>query len=52
MLVSFRRSFKIAIFNRFLKMAVATPNFMKEVYIGRFTLEFSVSMLKEIMAVV
>ena len=28
-------------------MGVAALNFMNEVYIGRFTLEFSVSILKE-----
>ena len=52
MSVSFRHSFKTAIFSRFLKMAVVTPSFMKEVYIGGFKLEFSVSMSKEIMSLV
>ena len=52
MSVSFRCFFITAISSRFLKVAVATSNFMKEVYIGRFTLEFSVSMLKEIMELV
>ena len=33
-------------------MAIATPNFMNEVYNGRFAPDFSVSMLKEIVALV
>ena len=47
MFVLFRRSFKTAILSRFLKVAIATSNFMKEVYNGGFALEFSVSMLKK-----
>ena len=34
--ILFRRSFKTAIFSRFLKVAIATSNFMKEVYNGEF----------------
>ena len=41
-----------AIFSRFLKVAIATSNFMNEVYNCVFTLEFSVSMLKDTMALV
>ena len=52
MSVLFRRSFKTAIFSRFLKVAIATSNFMNEVYNGRFAPEFSVSMLKETIALV
>ena len=51
-LVLFRRSFKTAIFTRFLKVAIATSNFMNEVYNGGFAPEFSVSMLKETIALV
>ena len=36
MSVLFRRSFKTAIFSRFLKVAIATSNFMNEVYNGGF----------------
>ena len=43
----FRRSFKSIIFRRFLKVPIATSNFMNEVYNGRFAPEFSVSVLKE-----
>ena len=46
----FRRCFKTAIFGKFLKVAIATSNFMKEVYNDRFVPEFSVSMLKETIA--
>ena len=42
----FRRSFKTVIFSRFLKVALATSNFMKEVYNSGFASEFGVSMLK------
>ena len=41
-----------AISSRFLKVAIATSNFMNEVYNGRFAPEFSVSMLKETIALV
>ena len=51
-LVLFRCSFKTAIFSRFLKVAIATSNFMNEVYNGGFAPEFSVSMLKETIALV
>ena len=37
-------------FSRFLKVAIATSNFMNEVYNGGFSREFSISMLKEIKA--
>ena len=47
MSVLFRRSFKTTIFSTFLKVALATSNFMNEFYDGRFKPEFSVSMLKE-----
>ena len=52
MSVLFRRSFKIAIFSRFLKVAIATTNFMNEVYNGGFAPDFSVSMLKETITLV
>ena len=39
-------------FRRFLKVAIATSNFMNEVYNGRFTPEFSVSIIREIIALV
>ena len=52
MFVLFRRSFKTAIFTIFLKLAIATSKFMNEVYNGGFTPEFSVSMLKKIIALV
>ena len=48
----FRRSFRSAIFTRFFKMAIATSNFMNEFYNGVFASEFSVSMLKETIALV
>ena len=50
MSVLFRCSFKtavIAIFSRFLKVAIATLYFMNEVYNGGFAPEFKVSMLKD-----
>ena len=52
MFVLFRRFFRTAIFSRFSKVVIATSNFMNEFYNGRFSPEFSVSMLKEIIAVV
>ena len=52
MSVLFRRSFNTAIFCRFLKMAIATSNFMNDVYNGGFLPEFNVSMLKETIALV
>ena len=52
MSVLFRRSFKIAICSRFFKVAIATSNFMKEVYNGGFGPDFSASMLKETIALV
>ena len=52
MSVLFRRSFKTATFSRFLKVAIATSNFMNEVYNGGFAPEFSVSMLKGTIALV
>ena len=52
MYVLFRRSFKTAIFSGFLKVAIATINFMNKVYNGGFVPEFSLSMLKEIVALV
>ena len=48
--VLFRRSSKTAMFSRFLKVAIATLNFMNKVYNGKILPEFSVSMLKEIIA--
>ena len=39
-------------FSRFLKVAIATSKFITEVYNGVFSTEFSVSMLKEIIALV
>ena len=38
--ILFRRSFKTAIFRRFLKLAIATSNLVNEVYNGRFMPEF------------
>ena len=35
-------------FSRFLKVAIATSNFMNEVYNGGFLPEFNISMLKKI----
>ena len=52
MSVLFRRLFRTAIFSRFSKVAIATSNFMNEFYNGRFAPEFSVSMLKETIALV
>ena len=50
--VLFRRSFKTAMFSRFLKVAIATSNVMNEVYNGRFSPELSDSMLKKIIVLV
>ena len=52
MSILFRRCFKTAIFSRFLKVAIATSDFMNEVYNGKFVPEFSVSMLKETISLV
>ena len=52
MFVLFRRPFKTAIFSGFLKVAIATSNFVNEVYNGGFAPEFSVSKLKETIALV
>ena len=46
MSVLLRRSFKTAIFSTFLKVAIATSNFMIEVYNGSSAPEFSVPMSK------
>ena len=48
----FRRSIKTAIVSRFLKVAIATSNFMNEVFNGGFAPEFNVSMSKKTIAVV
>ena len=52
MSVFFRRHFKTAIFRRFLTVAIATSDFMSEVYNGGFAPEFIVSILKESIALV
>ena len=52
MSVLFRRLFRTYIFSRFSKVATATSNFMNEFYNGGFAPEFSVSMLKETIALV
>ena len=52
MYVLFRHSLKTSIFSRLLKVAIATSNFMNEVYNGGFAPEFSVSMLKETIALI
>ena len=52
MSVLFRRSFKTVIFSRFLKVAIATSNFIHEAYNGGFAPDFSVSILKETIALV
>ena len=41
-----------AMVSSFLKVAIATSNFMNNVYNGEFSPEFSVSMLKEVIALV
>ena len=48
----FRRLFRTAIFSRFSEVAIATSNFMNEFYNCEFLSEFSVSVFKEIIAVV
>ena len=50
--VLYRRSFQTAMFSRFLKVAIATSNFKNQVYNCGFAPEFSVLMLKEIIALV
>ena len=52
MSVLFRRLFRTAIFSRFSKVAIATSNFMNEFYNGGFSPEFSISLFKEIIALV
>ena len=52
MSVLFRRFFNSGLFRRSFKVAIATSNFMNEVYNGGFAPEFSVSMLKETIALV
>ena len=48
----FRCLCRTAIFSRFSKVAIPTSNFMNKFYNGGFAPEFSVSMLKEIIALV
>ena len=52
MSVLFRHSLKTAIFSRYLKVVIATSNFMNEIYNGGFAPDFSVSILKETIALV
>ena len=52
MFVLFRRSSKTTIFSRLLNGDIATSNFMIEFYNGGFAPEFSVSLLKENIALV
>ena len=52
MSVLFRHSSKTAMLSTFLKVAIGTSSFMNEVYNGGFFPEFSVSMSKEIIALV
>ena len=52
MSVLFRRSSKTARLSGLLKVAIATSNLTNEVYNGGFSPEFSVQMLKEIIALV
>ena len=52
MSVLFRCCSKTAIVSKFLKVAITTSNFLNKVYNGGFALEFSVSMLKETIALV
>ena len=52
MSVLFRSLLRTVIFSRFSKVSIATSNFMNEFYNGGFSPEFSVSMLKEIIALV
>ena len=48
----FRRLFRTAIFSRFSQVAIEMSHFINEFYNGGFTPEFSVSMLKESIALV
>ena len=50
--VLFRSSFKTIMFSKFLKVTRATSNFINKVYNGGFVPEFSVSMSKEIIALI
>ena len=50
--VLFRCFFQIAIFSRFLMVAIATSNFLNEVENDKFVPEFSVSIVKEIITLV
>ena len=50
--LSLYSTFKTAIFSRFLMVAIAMTNVMNEVYNGGFAPEFSLSMLKETIAIV
>ena len=52
MSVLFRGSFRTVVFSRFLKVAIVTSNFINKLYNGKFAPEFSVSMLKETIALV
>ena len=52
MSVLFRHSSKTAMFRTILKVAISTSNFMNKVYNGGFSPEFTISMLKEIIALV
>ena len=50
--VLFRRFYRTAIISRFSKVVIVTSNFMNEFVNGGFSSELSVSMLKEIIALV
>ena len=52
MSVLFVGSSKTAMLRRFVKVAIATSNFMIDVYNGEFSPEFTVLMLREIIALV
>ena len=52
MSVLFRRLFRNVIFSRFSKVAIAASNVMNEFFNGGFWPEFTVSVLKEIIALV
>ena len=52
MSVPFRHSLITAIFSRFLKVAIAMSDITNKVYNGGFAPEFSVSMLKETIALI
>ena len=52
MSILFRSSFKTAAFSRFVKVAIARSNVMNEAYEWRISPQFSVSMLKETIALV